>query len=72
METTEKILTLQEVADYVRVPLRKIREAVRNRELEFIEFTPGYALGRKTRRITQSQLNKWLNSLSQPKEPTIL
>jgi len=72
METTEKLLTLQEVANRCQLPLRKIREAVRKRELEYIEFTPRYDMGRKTRRITHAAVQKWLESLSQQKETTIL
>jgi excisionase family DNA binding protein len=72
METTERILTLQEVADYVRVPIRRIREAVRNREIEYLDFSPPGSTRPKTRRFTQAAVNKWLSSLSQQKEPQIL
>jgi excisionase family DNA binding protein len=72
MQTTEKILTLQEVADYLRVPIRRIREAVRNREIEFLDFSPPGSTRPKTRRFTQAAVDRWMQSLSQQKEPQIL
>jgi excisionase family DNA binding protein len=72
MQPTEKILTLKEVADYLRVPVRRIREAVRKREIEFLDFSPPGSTRPKTRRFTQASVDRWLESLSQQKEPQIL
>jgi excisionase family DNA binding protein len=72
MQTTEKFLTLEEVADYARVPLRRIREALRNHEIDFLDFSPPGSTRPKMRRVTQAAVDRWLQSLSQQKEPQIL
>ena len=73
METTEKLLTIKEVAEYVRVPLRYVQAAVRNREIEYIDL--GTVKGgphTRLKRFTQTAIKRWLESLSQHKEPQIL
>jgi hypothetical protein len=72
MKTTEPLFTLHEVAERCRVPVRRIREAIRAREIDFIDFSPPGSIRPKIRRITESAVNKWLQSLSQNKEPQIL
>ena len=70
---SDRLLTVQEVADYARVKPRRILQACRSGELLSVNF------GRGTkhvweRRFTPEEVERWIKSLTEQntKEPTIL
>lgn len=74
-EYPEKILTTKDVAEYCQVTVRRVRTAIRNKEIDYLDFSGPAAKGLRVYnpRFTQSAVDRWLKSILRSEvEPTIL
>lgn len=63
MNTEEKIYTVKEVARLCGVSRYRVSRAVRNREIDFLNFAQPGAKKSKMYRFTASAVDRWLHSL---------
>jgi len=74
-EYPQKILTRGEVAKYCKVTENRVRLAVKNREIDYLDFSGPASKGLRVYnpRFTQSAVDRWLKSILRTEvEPTIL
>ena len=68
---TDKLFTIDEVADYCRVSPERIRQAARNHEIEYLDFGLGTKRSRN-RRFTKGAVDRWLNSLRNDTQQNVI
>lgn len=68
-EYPEKILTTEDVAAYCKVSVRRVRAAIMNREIEYLDFAPPGSKRSKSKRFTQSAVERWLKSVVRGEGP---